>query len=85
MVQVTVFKGVFNVVLADEDGMFKFYEEEKEEWIIQKEFVGCLFRSDSSQPFFYWCLSIVLTVTISYSSYLLDNRLLHQSWAWLIS
>nr|XP_034930712.1 disease resistance protein RPV1-like [Populus alba] len=40
--QVTVFKGVFNVVLADEDGMFKFYEEEEEEWIIQKEFVGCL-------------------------------------------
>jgi hypothetical protein len=42
MVQVTVFKGVFNVVVADEDGMFKFYEEEEEEWIIQKEFVGCL-------------------------------------------
>nr|ABF81449.1 TIR-NBS type disease resistance protein [Populus trichocarpa] len=39
---VTVFKGVFNVVVADEDGMFKFYEEEEEEWIIQKEFVGCL-------------------------------------------
>ncbi|KAJ6770210.1 LEUCINE-RICH REPEAT-CONTAINING PROTEIN [Salix purpurea] len=39
--QVTVVKGVFNVVVSDEDGMCKFYEEE-EEWIIQKEFVGHL-------------------------------------------
>ncbi|KAJ6728833.1 hypothetical protein OIU74_006837 [Salix koriyanagi] len=42
MVQVTVAKGVFNVVVTDEDGMVKFYEEEEEEWIIQKEFVGHL-------------------------------------------
>ncbi|KAJ6728836.1 TMV RESISTANCE PROTEIN N-LIKE [Salix koriyanagi] len=40
--QVTVVKGVFNVVVSDEDGMCKFYEEEEEEWIIQKEFVGHL-------------------------------------------
>ncbi|KAJ6725228.1 LEUCINE-RICH REPEAT-CONTAINING PROTEIN [Salix viminalis] len=40
--QVTVAKGVFNVVVTDEDGMVKFYEEEEEEWIIQKEFVGHL-------------------------------------------
>ncbi|KAJ6728246.1 LEUCINE-RICH REPEAT-CONTAINING PROTEIN, partial [Salix koriyanagi] len=39
---VTVVKGVFNVVVSDEDGMCKFYEEEEEEWIIQKEFVGYL-------------------------------------------
>ncbi|KAJ6333159.1 hypothetical protein OIU77_009097 [Salix suchowensis] len=38
--QVTVVKGVFNVVVSDEEGMVKFYEEEEEEWIIQKEFVG---------------------------------------------
>ncbi|KAJ6333150.1 hypothetical protein OIU77_009089 [Salix suchowensis] len=35
-------KGVFNVVVSDEDGMCKFYEEEEDEWIIQKEFVGYL-------------------------------------------
>ncbi|KAB5533743.1 hypothetical protein DKX38_016829 [Salix brachista] len=40
--QVTAFKGVFNVAVSDEDGMVKFYEEEEEEWIIQKEFVGHL-------------------------------------------
>ncbi|KAJ6728831.1 TMV RESISTANCE PROTEIN N-LIKE [Salix koriyanagi] len=40
--QVTVVKGVFNVIVPDGDGMFKFYEEEEEEWIIQKEFVGHL-------------------------------------------
>ncbi|KAJ6416321.1 hypothetical protein OIU84_002218 [Salix udensis] len=40
--QVTVLKGVFNVAVSDEDGMAKFYEEEEEEWIIQKEFVGHL-------------------------------------------
>ncbi|KAF9672099.1 hypothetical protein SADUNF_Sadunf11G0005500 [Salix dunnii] len=40
--QVTVAKGVFNIVVSDEDGMVKFYEEEEEEWIIQKEFVGHL-------------------------------------------
>ncbi|KAJ6725200.1 NB-ARC-RELATED [Salix viminalis] len=40
--QVTVVKGLFNVILSDEDGMCKFYEEKEEEWIIQKEFVGCL-------------------------------------------
>ncbi|KAJ6333794.1 hypothetical protein OIU77_009639, partial [Salix suchowensis] len=40
--QVTVVKGVFNVVVSDENGMCKFYEEEEEEWIIQKEFVGHL-------------------------------------------
>ncbi|KAJ6416316.1 hypothetical protein OIU84_002213 [Salix udensis] len=40
--QVTVVKGVFNVFVSDEDGMCKFYEEEEEEWIIQKEFVGHL-------------------------------------------
>ncbi|KAF9672101.1 hypothetical protein SADUNF_Sadunf11G0005700 [Salix dunnii] len=40
--QVTVVKGVFNVSVADVDGMFKFYEEEEEKWIIQKEFVGHL-------------------------------------------
>ncbi|KAJ6728835.1 hypothetical protein OIU74_006839 [Salix koriyanagi] len=40
--QVTVLKGVFNVAVSDEDGMVKFYEEEEEEWIIQKEFVGHL-------------------------------------------
>ncbi|KAJ6728834.1 NB-ARC-RELATED [Salix koriyanagi] len=46
--QVTVAKGVFNVIVPDEDGMFKFYEEEEEEWIIQKEFVGYLsFQIDS--------------------------------------
>uniref|UniRef100_A0A6N2LHN0 TIR domain-containing protein n=1 Tax=Salix viminalis TaxID=40686 RepID=A0A6N2LHN0_SALVM len=36
--QVSVLKGVFNVAVSDEDGMVKFYEEEEEEWIIQKEF-----------------------------------------------
>ncbi|KAJ6725231.1 LEUCINE-RICH REPEAT-CONTAINING PROTEIN [Salix viminalis] len=40
--QVSVLKGVFNVAVSDEDGMVKFYEEEEEEWIIQKEFVGHL-------------------------------------------
>ncbi|KAF9672103.1 hypothetical protein SADUNF_Sadunf11G0005900 [Salix dunnii] len=39
---VTVVKGVFNVSVADEDEMVKFYEEEEEKWIIQKEFVGHL-------------------------------------------
>ncbi|KAJ6416317.1 hypothetical protein OIU84_002214 [Salix udensis] len=42
LTHVTVVKGLFNVILSDEDGMCKFYEEKEEEWIIQKEFVGCL-------------------------------------------
>ena len=37
MEQATIVKGVFNVVVSDEEGMVKFYEEEEEEWIIQKE------------------------------------------------